>query len=287
VHAPLFIVDAFTDRAFSGNPAAVCLLDLPAPDAWMRGVAAEMNLSETAFVVPEGDTWRLRWFTPKVEVDLCGHATLASAHVLLTTAAEGRQLPEGEILSFETRSGTLTAVRSGTAIAMDFPATPARPATPPEALLAAVHTGPRPLKPVSAGRNEADWLLELEDEEIVRQLAPDFRAMAGIDARGVIVTAAAGDRTRRKHPEADFVSRFFGPAVGVDEDPVTGSAHCTLGPWWSTRLGKSDLIGRQVSARGGTVGVRMRGDRVTLRGKAVTVLEGRLRTMEPDPGAHS
>ena len=246
-----------------------------------------MNLSETAFLFQKGETWRLRWFTPTVEVDLCGHATLASAHVLLTRAVEGRYPAAGKALSFETRSGTLTAVRSGTGIAMDFPATPARPDTPPEALLAAVHTGPRLLKPVSAGRNETDWLLEVEDEEIVRQVAPDFRALAGIDARGVIVTAAAGDRTRRKHPEADFVSRFFGPAVGVDEDPVTGSAHCTLGPWWSSRLGRSDLTGRQVSTRGGTVGVRTRGDRVTLRGEAVTVLEGRLRTMEQDPGAHS
>ena len=192
MHAPLFIVDAFTDRAFSGNPAAVCLLDLPAPDAWMRGVAAEMNLSETAFLFQKGETWRLRWFTPTVEVDLCGHATLASAHVLLTRAVEGRYPAAGKALSFETRSGTLTAVRSGTGIAMDFPATPARPDTPPEALLAAVHTGPRLLKPVSAGRNETDWLLEVEDEEIVRQVAPDFRALAGIDARGVIVTAAAG-----------------------------------------------------------------------------------------------
>ncbi|MEJ2547731.1 MAG: PhzF family phenazine biosynthesis protein [Gemmatimonadota bacterium] len=287
MHAPLFIVDAFTDRAFSGNPAAVCLLDVPAPDAWMRGVAAEMNLSETAFLFPEGETWRLRWFTPTVEVDLCGHATLASAHVLLTTAVEGRHSSRGETLSFETRSGSLTAVRSGTGIAMDFPSTPARPADPPEELLTAVHAGSRPVTPVSAGRNETDWLLEVEDEEIVRQVAPDFRALAGIDARGVIVTAAAGDRTRREHPEADFVSRFFGPAVGVDEDPVTGSAHCTLGPWWSSRLGRSDLTGRQVSARGGTVGVRMQGDRVTLRGEAVTVLEGRLRTTELHRGAHS
>ncbi len=281
--APLFIVDAFADSAFSGNPAAVCLLTVPAPDPWMRGVAAEMNLSETAFLVPGDEVWRLRWFTPTVEVDLCGHATLAAAHVLFTTTDDGLGVPAGEVLRFETRSGTLTAARSGRAISMDFPATPARPAVPPDALLAALHPEAPALKPIAAGRNAADWLIEFEDEETVRSLAPDFRAMADVNARGVIVTAAAGELTRRTHPETDFVSRFFGPAVGVDEDPVTGSAHCTLGPWWSARLGTSHLTGRQLSARGGTVGVQVRGDRVTLMGTAVTVLEGRLRSTDVEP----
>ena len=275
VDVPIYIVDAFTDQAFSGNPAAVCLLDQPAPEPWMRSVAAEMNLSETAFLVRNDAAWRLRWFTPTVEVDLCGHATLASAHVLMTT---GGEIPEGigeTGLRFETRSGTLTAERSGTSIAMDFPATPAEPATPSERLITALHPAAPP-RPVAAGRNGADWLIELENEETVRSLAPDFGDLAEIDARGVIVTAAAGDSTLRAHPQTDFVSRFFGPAVGVNEDPVTGSAHCTLGPWWSERLAVSDLTARQLSARGGTVGVQVRGDRVTLTGKAVTVLEGRL-----------
>lgn len=276
VDVPIFIVDAFTDEAFSGNPAAVCLLDRTAPEQWMRSVAAEMNLSETAFLVREGAVWRLRWFTPTVEVDLCGHATLASAHVLMTTSDGRRDEPEEPELRFETRSGTLMAARAGMSIAMDFPATPAEPASPPEALISALHPAAPP-RPVAAGRNGADWLVELENEETIRDLAPDFRALAGVEARGVIVTAAAGDLTLRAHPQANFVSRFFGPAVGVDEDPVTGSAHCTLGPWWSERLGVVDLTGRQLSARGGTVGVEVRGDRVTLSGTAVTVLEGRLR----------
>jgi PhzF family phenazine biosynthesis protein len=283
LNAPLFIVDAFTDRAYSGNPAAVCLLSVAAPDPWMRSVAAEMNLSETAFLLPEGKAWRLRWFTPTVEVDLCGHATLASAHVLLNETGEASGGPAGELLRFETRSGTLTATRSGPAISMDFPATPAEPHDPPERLVAALTSGPHHVSPVAAAGNGVDWLIELEDEETVQRLEPDFRSLSSVDARGVIVTAAAGALTKRTHPEADFVSRFFGPAVGVDEDPVTGSAHCTLGPWWSARLGKSELVGRQLSTRGGTVGVRVRGDRITLTGTAVTVLEGRLRTADVAP----
>lgn len=274
---PIFIVDSFTDRAFSGNPAAVCLLNEPATEEWMQAVAAEMNLSETAFLVPNAAAWSLRWFTPSVEVDLCGHATLAAAHVLFTTPVADSGSAGGDLLQFSTRSGVLTAARNGATISMDFPATPARPAAPPDALLACLLPGGPPLQPVASARNEADWLIELGGEDAVRSLQPDFRALAGFDARGVIVTAAAGARTLRTHPEADFVSRFFGPAVGVDEDPVTGSAHCTLGPWWSDRLERDDLTGLQLSARGGAVEVKVRGDRVTLSGAAVTVLEGRLR----------
>lgn len=271
MQAPLYIVDAFTDRPFTGNPAAVCLLDAPLTDDWMGRVAAEMNLSETAFLHPHADGWRLRWFTPLVEVDLCGHATLAAAHVLL---ARGETPPGG--LIFHTRSGPLKASDSGQTIALDFPALPADPADPPASLLDALRPDGAALRPAAAGHNGTDWLIELSDEAEVRGLSPDFRALGAQDARGIIVTAAAGAEARAEEPEADFVSRFFGPAVGVDEDPVTGSAHCALGPWWAERLGREQVTGRQVSARGGTVRVRCRGQRVTLEGRGVIVLEGRI-----------
>jgi len=254
---PLFQVDAFTGGAFKGNPAAVCLLETEADAAWMQKVAAEMNLSETAFLCPEGDAWRLRWFTPAVEVDLCGHATLASAHVLFDLGHERAR--------FLTRSGELLATRAGGRIELDFPALPVTEAAPPAGLLDALGAAA-----VFCGMSRFDRLIEVESEEAVRAIEPDVSALAAIDTRGVIVTS-------RGAGEYDFVSRFFCPAVGIDEDPVTGSAHCALAPYWAVRLGKADMRAYQASARGGEVFVRLAGDRVFLGGSAVTVLSGELR----------
>lgn len=257
---PIVQVDAFAQRPFAGNPAAVCLLDAPAAEAWMQSVAAEMNLSETAFLHPVEDGWRLRWFTPVVEVDLCGHATLASAHVLWE---EGRLAPD-EPARFHTASGPLTAERDGDRIRMDFPAVAETAADTPDGLAAALGT-----RPAYVGRSRLDLLVEVEDEAALRALAPDFRALARIDARGVICTA----RGQGGH---DFVSRFFAPRVGIDEDPVTGSAHCVLAPYWAAKLGRRALVGWQASRRGGEVRVEARGERVTLAGRAVTTLRGEL-----------
>ena len=252
-------VDAFTDRPFAGNPAAVCLLAGPRDEAWMQQVAQEMNLAETAFVVPRAGGWDLRWFTPCLEVDLCGHATLASAHVLW----EEERLASGETARFHTRSGLLTAARRDGLIWLDFPATPARPADPPAQLGEALGASP-----IWVGRSPFDWLVELESESAVRELDPDLFRLGRIDARGVIVTARCEDG---RH---DFVSRFFAPAAGVPEDPVTGSAHCALAPFWAERTGRTELAGYQASARGGTVRTRVTGDRVLLGGTAVTVMRG-------------
>ncbi|HKY74860.1 MAG TPA: PhzF family phenazine biosynthesis protein [Acidimicrobiia bacterium] len=263
----LFQVDAFADHAFGGNPAAVCLVDGDVDAGWMQSVATEMNLSETAFLSPAGDgLYNLRWFTPAIEVDLCGHATLASAHVLWDEKIEG-----AEPLSFSTKSGVLTAVRAGDGlIQMDFPADPPdvsyRGGPFSDGLAAALGA---PVVGVHRGR--FDLLVEVEDADVVRRLAPDFRSLAGFDARGVIVTAA-GDGL----DGADFVSRCFYPASGVDEDPVTGSAHCTLASFWCIRLRRLSLVGWQASPRGGRVGVEISGDRVLLTGRAVTVLRGEL-----------
>ena len=254
-------VDAFTTEPFSGNPAGVCLLDGPRDDRWMQGVAREMNLSETAFLLREGDGFRLRWFTPAVEVALCGHATLASCHVLWE---EGILAPS-ETARFATRSGQLRASRRDDLIEMDFPAKPEQKAEPPESLLEAIGA-----KPVYLGRNQFDFLALLASEADVRALKPGFALLKTVAVRGVIVTAPAST------PGYDFVSRFFAPAVGVDEDPVTGSAHCCLGPYWSQRLGKTELVAYQASARGGIVGVTIAGERVRLRGKAVTVMVAEL-----------
>jgi predicted PhzF superfamily epimerase YddE/YHI9 len=253
---PLFQVDAFTLTPFRGNPAAVCLLHAPAPDAWMQGVAAEMNLSETAFSWREGDAWRLRWFTPRVEVDLCGHATLASAHVLFARGESG--------VRFLTRSGELRAAHRGGWIKLDFPALPVREATPPAHLQDALG-----IAAVSFGRSRFDVVAELSSEEAVRGLQPDFAALSALDMRGLIVTS-------RGASGYDFVSRCFFPAVGIDEDPVTGSAHCALAPYWAERLGRAEMTAYQASPRGGEVRVRLAGDRVFLSGQAVTVLEGKL-----------
>ena len=254
----LWHVDAFAAEPFTGNPAAVCLLDRPRDDSWMQSVAAEMKHSETAFLLPEGSAWRLRWFTPATEVDLCGHATLASAHVLF--------MKEGGLggIRFLTRSGELEASRKGDLIELDFPALPAAEEPPPPGLLEALGARAR-----STHRSRFDRLLEFDSEDAVRALAPDFRALLEVDTRGVIVTARG-----RRH---DFVSRFFAPRVGVDEDPVTGSAHCVLAPFWAARLGKEEMVGFQASPRGGEVRVRLEGDRVFLGGRAVTVLEGELK----------
>lgn len=258
---PISQVDAFTDRPFTGNPAAVCILPAAADARWMQDIAREMNLSETAFLVRQGDGFDLRWFTPAVEIDLCGHATLASAHVLWSDGL----LPQAAQARFHTRSGLLTADRRGEWIELDFPATGAEAATSPPGLNAALGITPR-----FVGRSRFDYLLEVDGEDVVRGCKPDFGALARVEARGVIVTSRAAASSY------DFVSRFFAPRSGVDEDPVTGSAHCALAPYWSAKLGRPELVGYQASARGGTVRVRLRGDRVILGGQAVTVLRGDL-----------
>jgi PhzF family phenazine biosynthesis protein len=254
-------IDAFTQQPFGGNPAAVCVLDAPAPDEWLAAVAREMNLSETAFLLRRSDGWSLRWFTPAIEVELCGHATLASAHAIWE---EG--LDHAAILRFHTRSGVLTATRGADGIVLDFPAQPAVPAEAPPGLLEALGVA----EPVAVACNGSDWLVELTDADAVRAVRPDQTRLAAVDARGVMVTARADDGSH------DFVSRWFGPRVGVDEDPVTGSAHCCLGPWWAAHLQRDVLRGYQASARGGSVGVQLIGDRVLLTGHAVTVLRGEL-----------
>lgn len=259
----LLQIDAFADAPYTGNPAAVCLLERPAEAEWMQKVAREMNLSETAFLVPRGDGFGLRWFTPAIEVELCGHATVASAHALW----EEGVLAADELARFHTLSGELVARRRGDRVEVDFPARPESPAdgAPPEL--------PRALGAEAryVGRNVDDFLVEVETEDEVRRLQPDMAALAALPVRGVMVTA-------RATPGAsyDFVSRFFAPGAGVAEDPVTGSAHCCLGPFWGKRLGRTEMVGYQASARGGRVQVRLAGERVFLSGGAVTVLRGEL-----------
>lgn len=257
---PLITVDAFTDRIFSGNPAAVCVLDAPANAGWMQSVAAELNLSETAFLRRDGDSWDIRWFSPAVEVPLCGHATLASAHVLWET---GRMKPDARI-RFDSMSGPLHAWREGDRIGLDFPAAPeARPATVPGLAEALGH----PLVGVFAA---GAWrIAEVDSESVLAGLIPDLNALRKIDHPVFAVTAKAD-------AGADYACRLFGPAVGVDEDPVTGSVQCALGPLWAKRLNKTELAVRQRSKRGGTMLVRIAGDRVHLLGRAVTVLRGEL-----------
>jgi PhzF family phenazine biosynthesis protein len=258
---PVYQVDAFADKPFGGNPAAVVFLMGPRTDNWMQAFAAEMNLSETAFFMRKGDAYQLRWFTPTTEVDLCGHATLATAHVIWETEL---LMPDEEI-RFSTKSGLIRAKKEGDWIALDFPAESPAPTKSSTALAKALGA---PI--VWAGQNRMDWFLELENEAAVRNLAPNMEAVKALGNRGVIVTAAADDPESPYH----FVSRFFGPAVGVDEDPVTGSAHCALAPYWCEKLDRTALVGYQASPRGGTVKVRLRGNRVELKGKAITIFQG-------------
>ena len=259
----LYQVDAFTDIPFRGNPAGVCILEQPADDAWMQDVAREMNLAETAFLIGWKDGYHLRWFTPTVEVDLCGHATLASAHVLW----ERGYLHNTRVAEFHTRSGLLKAVRRGELIELDFPTEAPAPVKAPADLARALG-----VEPTYVGKNRMDYLVEIADAAALRRLDPDLTALRRIPARGFIVTAASDD------PAYDFISRFFAPGAGVDEDPVTGSAHCCLGPYWAERLEKTELSAYQASARGGSLVVRVAGERTYLLGRAITVMSIRLLT---------
>jgi predicted PhzF superfamily epimerase YddE/YHI9 len=258
---PIVHVDAFTSEPFAGNPAAVCYLDDPRDAAWMQQVAREMNLSETAFLRARGDGFDLRWFTPTVEVDLCGHATVASAHALW----ESGRLAPTETARFHTRSGLLTAARQGDWIELDFPATPDEAVAAPPGLVEALS-----VSPLYVGKSRFDYLVEVENEQAVRGVRPDFGRLGAIKARGVIVTGVASTAG------VDFVSRYFAPAFGIDEDPVTGSTHCCLAPFWSRRLEKQELVARQLSPRGGLLRLRLDGDRVRIAGQAVTVWRGEL-----------
>lgn len=284
---PIYQVDAFTTKPFAGNPAGVCILPKKMPEDWMKAVAREMNLSETAFLLPVEDTgkearsdkermaedtqvgkgqtvFNLRWFTPVTEVDLCGHATLASAHILWET---GRLLPNQQA-RFHTRSGMLTADKRDDWIEMNFPSKPEQPATIPIDFPAVLGVQPK-----YVGRNQFDYLVEVDNETVLRGMKPDFFRLAKMPVRGVIATCLPDE------PEKfDFVSRFFAPAVGINEDPVTGSAHACLGWFWGKRLGKTEMTAYQASARGGVVKVRLAGDRVILSGQAVTVIRGEIFT---------
>jgi PhzF family phenazine biosynthesis protein len=263
---PIFQVDAFTGEQFKGNPAAVCVMDKYRDDAWMQALAAEMNLSETAFVAPHEDpfkrAWRLRWFTPTMEVDLCGHATLATAHILFTQG----YLKPTEKAAFYTRSGVLTCVRDQSGwITMDFPAKVEEKAAAPEGLLEGLGLEGA----VYIGQEQSAYIIEVASPEIVRNLKPNYHLLTQVAMRGVMVTSK-GDESY------DFISRVFAPGSGIPEDPVTGSAHCCLTPYWASKLSKTEMIAYQASARGGVVRVKLNGNRVELRGQAVTVLRGEL-----------
>jgi PhzF family phenazine biosynthesis protein len=258
---PIFVVDAFAERPFTGNPAGVCVLAAPRPESWMQQVAMEMKHAETAFLLREGAVWRLRWFTPAVEVDLCGHATLASAHLLV----EQGLAKAGETIRFATRSGELRAVAREDGVEVDFPLAPATACAPPAGLAEALGVAI-----VRFATGCGYGIAEVAAERDVRAASPDFRRLASIPPKGIAVTARSDDA------RFDFVSRFFAPALGIDEDPVTGSAHCTLADWWSRALGKTSLVAYQASARGGVLHVRAEGGRVFLAGRAVTVLRGEL-----------
>ncbi|HEY7125291.1 MAG TPA: PhzF family phenazine biosynthesis protein [Ktedonobacterales bacterium] len=256
---PITQVDAFTTTPFAGNPAAVCMLSEPGNEGWMQQVASEMNLAETAFLYRQEDGFHLRWFTPAVEVDLCGHATLASAHILWE---EGHLQPQ-EQARFYTRSGLLTAERQGAWITLDFPATPTIPASAPAELAQALG-----VELASVGKNQFDYLVEVDSEETLRALKPNLTLLERVPVRGVIVTS------RSSSPNYDFVSRFFAPRVGIPEDPATGSSHCTLAPFWSERLEKSELLAYQASPRGGVFRLEVKGERIAIGGQAITVLRG-------------
>jgi PhzF family phenazine biosynthesis protein len=259
--SPIYLVDSFTNQPFAGNSAAVCILHEPAQEQWLQKVAQEMNLSETAFLYRKGDAFDLRWFTPAVEIDLCGHATLASAHILW----EEGYLKQDQLACFHTRSGLLTAMRKGDWIELDFPAEPQAQITPPPGLAEALG-----VKPKFVGKNRFDYLVEVDSEETVLNLKPDFALLNKFPVRGVIVTSIAVSHGY------DFVSRFFAPAVGINEDPVTGSAHCCLGPFWKERLNKNEFVAYQASFRGGVIRVRVGEKRVYIGGQAVTIVRGEL-----------
>ena len=250
----LTTVDAFTNKMFAGNPAAVTMLPNAMPDAWMQSMAMEMNLAETAFLQKREDgSFDLRWFTPTTEVDICGHATIASAHVLWSTGA----LPDHEIARFHTRSGLLTAAKRDDWIELDFPATKPVQFEP--------HIGFSQFQPSYIGKTKFDYLLEITETEL-RAVQPNLPQLATVPARGIIVTSRSAD------PKFDFLSRFFAPASGIDEDPVTGSAHCALAPYWAEKLGKTTMMAHQASKRGGDVKVEIKADRILISGQAVTVL---------------
>ena len=255
------LIDAFTSQAFGGNPAAVYLLEAWPTDTWLVQVAREMNQSETAFLVRKGDAYELRWFTPKVEVDLCGHATLASAHMLYS----GGQVPAEQPIKFATKSGQLTAIQRRSLIELDFPLLSEQPAKAPPGLAAALG-----IEPIYVGQSRHDLIAQVASDEEVKRAKPDFTRLAQVATRGVIVTSTS------TQPEYDFVSRFFAPAAGINEDPVTGSAHCCLASFWQKRLGKSEFVAWQASERGGKVHVRIEGERAILGGQAVTVATGTL-----------
>jgi PhzF family phenazine biosynthesis protein len=261
---PLLQIDAFTNEPFRGNPAAVCLLEQPADAGWMQRVAAEMNLAETAFVVPGDGAFGLRWFTPAVEVALCGHATLASAHALWQTG----RVAADRAIDFQTKSGLLRATRQGDRIAIELPARPVVTCAAPDGLVDALGISPVAVTATQPTVGHGNYLVELGDEAAVRGLHPRFDLLRAIDG-GVIVTA-------RARSPYDFVSRFFAVPYGIDEDPVTGSAHCSLAPYWAAKLNKTTFLAWQASARGGELRVSLEGDRVHLAGHAVTVLRGEI-----------
>lgn len=257
----IFQVDSFTDKPFSGNPAGVCVLEDEKQDTWMQNVAEELNLSETAFLLKLNDGYSLRWFTPSVEVDLCGHATLAASHILWEQGFENDNVP----LKFFTRSGILTASKSGEWIELDFPEEKDHPVDVPEELAKAIDADI-----LYTGKNRFDYIVEVASEDIVRNMKPDFQMLKKLPARGIIITSKSNSM------EYDFISRFFCPSIAIDEDPVTGSAHCCLGPYWSSRLGKKQLTAYQASQRGGIIRVTLNQDRVVLSGQATTIIKGEL-----------
>ncbi|ODS38575.1 MAG: oxidoreductase [Candidatus Altiarchaeales archaeon WOR_SM1_79] len=261
----IYQVDAFTNKMFSGNPAGVCILVSHKDEEWMQNVAREMNLSETAFLQEDTDGFKLRWFTPAREVDLCGHATLAGAHILWET----KRLSENMEARFHTKSGLLTAKKTGEWIELNFPKEECRETEAPQELITGLGMPSMQVKYV--GRNRMDYILDVESEEIVRKLNPNFELLKKINARGVIVTSASNSS------EYDFVSRFFAPTVGINEDHVTGSAHCCLGPFWQRKLNKNFFTAYQASERGGFVKVRVSDERVYLGGQAITVFCAKLR----------
>ncbi|WP_040379237.1 PhzF family phenazine biosynthesis protein [Dethiobacter alkaliphilus] len=258
---PIYTVDSFTEKPFSGNPAAVCRLSGPKEESWMQQVAREMNLSETAFIYPEGDGFNLRWFTPTTEVDLCGHATLAAAHILW----EQNYLQQGAVAKFYTKSGLLTAEYVKDLIVLSFPVEAPVETEVPDYIIKALD-----VTPLFAGRNRLDYIIEVDSADTVRRLKPDFAQLRDMGLRGVMVTS------RDRGADYDFISRYFAPGAGIEEDPVTGSAHCCLGPYWMSKLNKNRFVAYQASERGGTVLVEVLDDRVKLGGTAVTVLKGEL-----------